>query len=133
MVRQRKMGAFGEEEAAVTTAVEALVQAILGADKASLEGLVADQLSYGHWSGVIENKAQFIDVIADKKTIYKTIQLSDPSIVVVGDKAIVRHTFSNITETGGKSISISLGVLQVWTKQDGAWRLLARQGFKLPS
>jgi ketosteroid isomerase-like protein len=126
------MGPSGDE-AAVNTAVEALMQAMLQADKARLEQLVEDQLSYGHWSGVIESKAQFVDVIANKKTVYKTIRLSEPSIVVAGENAIVRHVFSNVTETGGKATPISLGVLQVWKKQDGGWRLLARQAFRLPS
>jgi len=26
-----------------------------------------------------------------------------------------------------------IGALQVWHKQDGGWRLLARQGFRLPA
>ena len=37
--------------AAVNQAVEALRKAMVDADKASLEGLVADQLSYGHSGG----------------------------------------------------------------------------------
>ena len=36
------------EEAAVNQAIEALRKAMLDADKAKLEELVADQLSYGH-------------------------------------------------------------------------------------
>jgi hypothetical protein len=37
---------------------------MMAADKAGLEVLVADQLSYGHSGGVIETKGQFIAVIA---------------------------------------------------------------------
>ena len=55
---------------------KALRQAMLAADKAKLEALVSDQLSYGHSSGVIETKAQFVGVVAGKKTIYKSINLS---------------------------------------------------------
>ena len=57
------------EEAAVNQAIEALRKAMVDADKARLEELVADQLSYGHSSGVIESKAQFVSVVAGKKTI----------------------------------------------------------------
>jgi hypothetical protein len=125
--------AQASEESAVNAAVEALTKAMLQADKAELERLVADQLSYGHSSGLVETKSQFVDVIASKKTIYKTITLSEPSTAIAGVNAIVRHIFSNTTETNGKTASISVGILQVWQKQDGAWRLLARQAFKLPS
>src|SRR6185436_16045 len=124
--------AQSNDEAAVNAAVAALTTAMLQADGAALGRLVADQLSYGHSSGMLESKAQFIDVIASKKTIYKSISLSEPSTVVAGDNAIVRHIFTNTTETGGKTGTISVGILQVWQRQDGGWKLLARQAFRLP-
>ena len=121
------------EEAAVTQAIESLRKAMLDADKAKLEELTADQLSYGHSSGVIETKAQFVEVVASKKTIYKSIALAEPSTTVVGDSAIARHIFSAETEAGGKPGTARVGVLQVWQKQSGGWRLLARQAFRLPA
>ena len=47
------------DETAVNQAVEAMRKAMVEADKAKLEELVADQLSYGHSAGVVENKEQF--------------------------------------------------------------------------
>jgi hypothetical protein len=35
------------------------------------------------------------------------------------------------SETDGKSTNTRIGALQIWQKQDGSWKLLARQGFKL--
>jgi ketosteroid isomerase-like protein len=81
----------------------------------------------------VETKSQFVDVIANKKTIYRTITLSEPSIVIAGNNAVVRHVFSNTTETNGKTASMSVGILQVWQKQDNGWRLLAPQAFRLPT
>jgi ketosteroid isomerase-like protein len=119
------------DEAAVNQAVEELKQAMLKADKAKLEDLLSDKLSYGHSGGVIENKAQFIDVIAGKKTIYKTITVTEPSTSVVGDNAIVRHKLVVEFETDGKPGTSSIGALQVWNKEGGRWKLLARQAFRL--
>jgi ketosteroid isomerase-like protein len=124
--------AQGGDEAAVNQAIDDLRKAMLAADQAGLEALVADQLSYGHSGGVIESKAQFVSVITGKKTIYKSITLSEPSVTVVGDNAIARHIFSADFEADGKPGSSRVGVLQVWTKQDGRWKLLARQAFRLP-
>lgn len=121
------------DEAAVNAAIEALRKAMVDADKGQLEELVADQLSYGHSGGVIETKAQFVDVIVSKKTVYKTITLSEPSTTVVGNNAIARHIFSAETESGGKAGSARVGILQVWQKQDDRWKLLARQAFRLPT
>src|SRR6266540_7518649 len=75
----RAVLAQSSDEAAVNQAAETLRKAMLDADRARLEELTADQLSYGHSSGRIETKAQFIDIVAGKKTIYKSITLSDAS------------------------------------------------------
>ena len=119
------------EEAAVAQALERLRAAMLAADRAQLDALTAPQLSYGHSGGAVEDKAKFIDVIASKRTVYKTIELSDQSIVMAGDEAIVRHVFATDSENEGRPGSSRVGVMQVWTKRDGRWRLLARQAFRI--
>ena len=125
-----RVHAEAAEEAAVTQAVADLTTAMLAAEKAKLEALVADQLSYGHSSGAVQNKADFVDVIVSKKTVYKSINLTDIKVSVVGNDAIVRHTWDSVSESDGKSTTSHIGVLQVWAKQDGKWKLLARQAFK---
>jgi ketosteroid isomerase-like protein len=121
------------DEGAVKKAVDDLTKAMTAADKAQLEALVSDQLSYGHSSGKVETKAEFVGVIAGKKTIYKSITLSDPSVSVTGNNAIARHTFAAEVEVDGKPSSPKIGVLQVWVKDGGAWKLLARQAFSKPA
>jgi hypothetical protein len=103
---------------------------MLTADRAKLEALVADQLNYGHSGGTVQNKADFVEVIVSKKTVYKSIDLTEIKVNVVGADAIVRHTWDSVSESGGKSSTAHIGVLQVWAKQDGKWKLLARQAFK---
>ena len=68
------------DEAAVAKAVDDLNKAMIAADKAKLEALTADQLSYGHSGGRIETKKEFIDVVAGKKTTYKSITISEPKV-----------------------------------------------------
>lgn len=122
--------ANGAEVAAVTKAVEALSQAMLAADRAKLEALTADALSYGHSSGRVETKKEFIDIVASKKTIYKKLEVSEPSISVAGSNAIARHILGVEFESDGKPGTTKIGVMQVWVKQ-GDWKLLARQAFRL--
>jgi len=130
LLSSRRSVAESADETAVNQAIEALRQAMLAADKAKLEALVADQLSYGHSGGVIETKAQFVDVIASKKTTYKSITLSDATVTVAGSNAIARHVFAAETEANGKPGTAKVGVLQVWQKQGTTWKLLARQAFR---
>ena len=123
------------DTAAVTEAVSNLTKAMLAADKAKLEALTADELSYGHSGGVVQTKSVFIDVIANKQTVYKSIELSSQSITLAGNNAIVRHNW--LGESGpadGSKWSVSkIGVLQVWQKKGTDWKLLARQAFLKPT
>ena len=120
------------DEAAVAQAVEALRKAIFGQEKAQLEALCAEQLSYGHSDGRVENKAQFINGVMTRKAILKSLTLSEHTIAIVGVDAIARHTWASESETDGKPTSTKVGVLQVWQKQGGAWKLLARQSVRPP-
>ena len=57
--------------------------------------------------------------------------LTDQSQQIVGDTAIVRHILTGETESEGKTNAVKIGVLMVWQKQDGRWKLLARQAYRL--
>ena len=118
------------DEAAVRKAIDDLSKAMLAADKAKLEALVADQLSYGHSAGRVETKKEFVDVVAGKKTTYKSITISEPKVQVTGNNAVARHTYAVEFESDGKPGSAKIGVMQVWVKDGGNWKLLARQAFR---
>jgi ketosteroid isomerase-like protein len=119
------------DEAAVAQAVEAFRNAMLKADRGQLEALTAAQLSYGHSAGRVENKTQFIDAATSGRSTWKFITLTDQTIQIVGNNAIVRHTLTGETERDGKTNPVKIGVLMVWHKPDGRWQLLARQAVRL--
>jgi len=120
------------EEAEVAQVVEGLRKATLGQDKAQLDALCAEQLSYGHSDGRVENKGQFIDGVMGRKSIVKSLTLSDHAIAVVGSNAIARHSWTSESEMDGKATTTKIKVLQVWLKQGGGWKLLARQAVRPP-
>jgi ketosteroid isomerase-like protein len=111
--------------------VEAFRTAMLKADRAQFEALTAEQLSYGHSAGRVETKAQFIDAATSGQSRWKFITLTDQTIQIVGKNAIVRHTLTGETERDGKTNPVKIGVLMVWHKQNGDWKLLARQAVRL--
>jgi ketosteroid isomerase-like protein len=119
------------DEAAVAQAVEAFRTAMLKADRSQFEALTAEQLSYGHSAGRVETKAQFINAATSGQSRWKFITLTDQTTQIVGDNAIVRHTLTGETERDGKTNPVKIGVLMVWHKQNGEWKLLARQAVRL--
>ena len=126
-------GAQAGDEAAVTQAVETLRMGLLEADKAKLAQVTADQLSYGHSSARVETKDQFITAVLNRKQTVKSLAFPELKVSVVGNNAIARHIYLSESELEGKATTTRIGALQVWQKQDGAWKLLARQGFRLPA
>jgi ketosteroid isomerase-like protein len=120
-----------DDEAAVRQNVEALRGALLKADKAQLERLTADQLSYGHSDGRVQNKPEFIDGVMTRKATVKSLTFPDLKIELAGDAAIARHLYESESELDGKTTNTRIGTLEVWQKQGGNWKLLARQAYKL--
>ncbi|MBI2284848.1 MAG: nuclear transport factor 2 family protein [Bacteroidetes bacterium] len=123
--------AQSKDEKEVADAVEKLRQAMIRKDRATLENLAADSLSYGHSGGKVENKTSFVENIASGKSDFVKIDFSEQTISVVNKNAIVRHTLHADTNDGGKPASIKLKILLVWVKEKGEWKLLARQAVKL--
>jgi ketosteroid isomerase-like protein len=125
-------GAQAGDEAAVTQSVETLRKALLEADKAKLEQVTSAQISYGHSDGRVETKEQFIGGVMTRKQVVKSLAFPELKVAVVGNAAIARHIYLSESERDGKATTTRIGALQVWQKQDGGWKLLARQGFRLP-
>ncbi|AYQ34555.1 nuclear transport factor 2 family protein [Runella sp. SP2] len=123
--------AQSKDETAVTNAVEALKKAMIDADKTALENLAADGLSYGHSSGKVEDKAEFVRAIVSGESDFVTIDLTEQTIKIVGNSAIVRHKLFAKTNNKGQAGTANIAILLVWQKQKGQWKLLARQAVKL--
>ena len=119
------------DTSAVEQAVDALTKALLACDGAALDALTHEGLSYGHSSGVVQDKAAFIEPLASKRASFPSITLSDRSVSIVGDDAIARHVFTGESVANGKTSPVHIGVMQVWHRDGGRWRLLARQAFKI--
>lgn len=120
-----------KDEQAVAAAVESLRKALIDPDKAALDALVCDELTYGHSNGNIQDKAAFEEALLNESSDFVTIELTQQTVKVVGNTAWVRHILSATTNDGGKPGSTHLSVLLVWVKQKGRWRLLARQAVKV--
>lgn len=115
----------------VAAAVEAFRKAMLASDRKQFEALCADQLTYGHSSGRVQTKQEFIDEASSGKTKWNSITLVDQSVLPAGTNAMARFVFTGENVSDGKTNTLKFGVLMVWVKQRSKWRLLARQGYKI--
>ncbi len=119
------------EEIKVTESVATLRQAMIDADKNALEKILHEDLSYGHSSGTIETKAMLIESLVSGNADFKTMDLTDQTVKIVGKNAIVRHKLFGETANKGVASTARLYVLLIFTKVKGNWVLLARQAAKI--
>ena len=115
----------------VAAAVEKLTAALKSGKAADLNAIAADNLLYGHSGGVLETKAEFVDALVSGRSVFVTIDITDQTIKVTGDTAIVRHTLTAKTNNNGKPGSVKIGIMLVWKKEKGDWKLLGRQAFRM--
>jgi ketosteroid isomerase-like protein len=121
------------DEEAVAEKVEAFRRAQIAADAKALGALCAEELSYSHSSGRVEDKATFIANATSGKSKFLSIEYKDTTIRVVGPAAIVRFHWVGEQESvpDGKKTSTNLHILMNWQKQGSDWKLLSRAATQL--
>jgi ketosteroid isomerase-like protein len=124
--------ASAEDEAAVKQAVADFKAAWLKQDQATLEAMTLPQLTYSHSDGRIEDRAKFLAGVKGRKATVKSLEFPDMTVQVAGNTAVVRHLWVSQTELDGKVTDTKIGVMQVWQKEGGGWKLLARSSYRLP-
>jgi hypothetical protein len=123
--------AQSKDENDVVTVVESFRKVMIDPDKAILEKLTAAELSYGHSNGKVQSQAEFVDALVSGASDFVTIDLSEQTIKVTGNVAVVRHVLNGTNNDGGKPGVVKIAVLMVWVKQSKEWKLLARQAVKI--
>lgn len=120
-----------QDEKEVAARVEKFRLALIDPTENNLGDLADDHLSFGHSSGKIENKAEFIEALVSGKSNFNSIEFKDQTITLSGNVALVRHKlYAEITD-GEKSSNIAIGILLIWIKKKGTWELIGRQAYKL--
>ena len=79
----------------------------------------------------MDTKDSFIGDLIAGKFDFVTIAITDQTIKVVGNTAIVRHTLTADTNDSGKPGKVQIKILGVWQQQGGQWKLLARQAVRV--
>jgi len=116
----------------VEMATKSLIEAMLKPNEQVLNKLTSDKLSYGHSSGNIETKEQFVQTLISGASVFEEIQTTEQTVDVQDNTAIVRHTLNAKTNDPGKGPSnIRLGIMLIWVKSNDGWQLFGRQAFKL--
>jgi ketosteroid isomerase-like protein len=122
----------GADEDAVAKGVEAFRAAQAVGNSDALASLCAEELSYSHSSGAVDDKAKLLAGVKNATYKWTTLEYRNPTVRVVGPAAIVRFTFVGEQEfTDGRKTPQNLAILMNWQKQGNDWKLLSRSATKL--
>jgi len=120
-------------ETDVAAAVDRLMTGMVNADENCLLSMLTDELVYVHSNGRVQDKSDLIEEIINGDRRFMRIETLDQKIQMAENAAVVQHIFKAETKysSNGELGSLYVNVIQVWQLQNGNWRLLARQGYKL--
>lgn len=124
----------GKPEQQVLQAEKDRFAAMIKGDRAALEKLLADDLTYTHSSALFESKEQFIKSVTSGNIDYVSIVPSegDWKVRVNGNTAIVNGIAAvNVIDTG-KDRKIRIRYTTIHTNRGGAWLLQAWQATVIP-
>lgn len=116
----------------IESSIESLNKAMISQDKSVLEKLTAEGLSYGHSTGAIQNKSEYIKDILSGPVKFNQIENANQTITLTDNIATVRNICSIKSTRDGGPFDLKIGILMIWIKKGDSWKLLARQGYKLP-
>ncbi len=117
----------------VESAVVNFNKAMVDPTEELMDELCSEKLTYGHSSGLIQNKAEFVDDIVNGPFDFLSVEALDQTINLSGNTAIVRHIFLAKASNKGEPVDIRIGNVQVYQRGgNGSLKLLARQAYKLP-
>jgi ketosteroid isomerase-like protein len=125
--------AAGQDPSAEIRAADARrMAAMVAVDVPALEGLLADELTYTHSSGVVETRAQFLANLTAGKLRYRSMTPSEVSVRAYGEVAVATGKADVNVTSEGTDLALALRFTEVWVKREGAWKLAVWQSTRVP-
>jgi hypothetical protein len=127
--------AQSKKEIEVLAQAKRLEQTVFGTrDSLTLESLFAKTATYGHSGGKLQTREEAITEISHNHSVYNETSIPSYQVLIYdGHTAIVRTGYTGTeTHVDGTVTQLHLGIILVWVKEKGDWKLFGRQASKLP-
>ena len=109
-----------------------LKNALIGKDSVSLSGLLAEDVTYGHSTGMVQTKAQLIRSVVSGEQDYRSMEPSDMNVRIYDNTGVVTLKLKAHVVIAGKPTDLNMTATLTWVKINGEWKLVARQSARLP-
>ncbi len=109
-------------------------KAMVEADVAALNELLADDLIYTHSNAVVDSKQSYIEGVVNKRWAYSAAERPQEKIEVFGDAArVTGHVRLTLKNADGSSRTVNGRFLNLWLKRNGRWQMAAWQSTPIPA
>ncbi len=107
-------------------------QAVLAADRAFFEQILADDFIHTSHAGHVSTKPEWLAGLKPGSSIYSSYNVDDQRIGCYADTAVVTgRTTPQGTNANGEPITGQFRYLRVWVRRDGRWQAVAFQGTRV--
>lgn len=117
----------------IKAAEKAWVDAVIARDQAKLQAIYTPDLIYAHSTGIIEDRAKYLDRLKSGVQRYDAITQESIKVVPHGDSAVTHSIVRMKGSTNKEPFDNHIMMIHVWVKQGGSWKLAAHQTTKLPN
>lgn len=117
----------------IMQSIAQLDQSLLDKDTLTLQKLLHSNLTLGHSNAWIETKESLIRNLPTQQVTYQSFTSVSP-IEMKAIQTNVVWTRRDVWVQGtyqGKSFDMKLRILEIWTQENQAWQLVARQSVEL--
>jgi ketosteroid isomerase-like protein len=98
----------------------------------SLEGFLADDLTYSHATGWTETKSGFLSTVESRSIDYISMTPEDVAVRIYGDVAVMTGIAKMQGAVGDRKVSLTIRFLDVSRRVGDTWQLVAWQSVKMP-
>lgn len=108
-------------------------RALMERDFGTLAQLLADDLIHIHSTGVVHDKAAYLDYVRGPLA-YLSVERGDLKVRMLGNAAIMTGTMTNVMQPPGPAapVTVESHVVQIWVRGAAEWQLSVFQATRLP-
>jgi ketosteroid isomerase-like protein len=109
----------------VLAAAQARAHALAAGDPHELEALLHPAFMWTTHTGQAYDREAYVRRNTDGTTVWRAQRMGDPTVVVVGDTAVLRTMVTDEVEAeDGTTATLEMPMTQVWVSERGTWRCL---------
>jgi ketosteroid isomerase-like protein len=125
------LASAASDEQQIRDAEKAWASAVVAKDFAALDRMLTPDLIYAHSTGVVDDKAKYLEKMRAGKQVYAGIEHKSTTVRLHGNAAVAHSQIRMHGTNADGPFDDRLMAMHVWVKSNGKWLLAAHQTTKL--